>query len=97
MKKKKLNHDAELTTCGKFRTRWFGPAYDVTAVRACACISLRPEALFGKTHVSYSLPPLTAQLFTSDRNCSLWYEMGKFAHRAFVFCLKYNRKIPTLK
>jgi len=38
---------------------------------------LRPEALFGKTHVSYSLPPLTAQLVTSERNCSLRYEMGK--------------------
>jgi len=44
-------------------TGWLGSAYDVTAVRAGALSrALRPEALFGKTHVSYSLPLLTAQL-----------------------------------
>jgi predicted DNA-binding protein with PD1-like motif len=57
--------------------------------------ALRPEALFGKTHVSYSLPPLTAQLVLIEtapcgmkrENCS----------QRFVFCSKTNRKIRTLK
>jgi hypothetical protein len=34
---------------------------------------LRPEALFGKTHVSYSSPPLTAPCRRKRENCSQSY------------------------